>query len=143
LALPNPQQAPIDRIVVLMMENRSFDHYFGWLTDTNQQTYADPDAGGASKQTFHLAARAGEANPYRGCGHPDPDHSFGGGRQQQASGFLAGRNDEFAIGYYLPEDVELYARLARQFTVCDNYFCSLPVRRFPTASACTLRSRAA
>ena len=28
--LPSPQNLPIDTFVVLMMENRSFDHYFGW-----------------------------------------------------------------------------------------------------------------
>ena len=28
--LPKPGDLPIDTFVVLMMENRSFDHYFGW-----------------------------------------------------------------------------------------------------------------
>ena len=28
--LPKPRDLPIDTFVVLMMENRSFDHYFGW-----------------------------------------------------------------------------------------------------------------
>ena len=131
LPLANPNNAPIDYIVVMMMENRSFDHYFGWLTNTNQQSYADPEDGGAIKSTFHLPSRGAEVNPYRGCGHPDPGHSFGAGREQRAGGFLAGRNDEFAISYYLPEDIELYAKLARQFTVCDNYFCSLLGPTFP------------
>src|SRR6478735_551588 len=29
--LPSPRNMPIDHFVVVMMENRSFDHYFGWL----------------------------------------------------------------------------------------------------------------
>ncbi|MBO0843021.1 MAG: phospholipase, partial [Nocardioides sp.] len=29
--LPDPADSGIDHIVVLMMENRSFDHYLGWL----------------------------------------------------------------------------------------------------------------
>ena len=29
--IPSPRNLPIDTIVVLMMENRSFDHYLGWL----------------------------------------------------------------------------------------------------------------
>jgi len=29
--LPSPRNLPIDTFVVLMMENRSFDHYLGWL----------------------------------------------------------------------------------------------------------------
>src|SRR5690349_12556101 len=30
-ALPKPKDLPIDTFVVLMMENRSFDHFAGWL----------------------------------------------------------------------------------------------------------------
>ena len=29
--LPRPRNVPIDHFVLLMMENRSFDTYFGWL----------------------------------------------------------------------------------------------------------------
>ena len=29
--VPAPASSGIDHIVVLMMENRSFDHYLGWL----------------------------------------------------------------------------------------------------------------
>jgi phospholipase C len=115
----------IDHIIVLMMENRSFDHYFGWVTNTNGQTYADPDHGGALVDTYHLNG------DYRGCGHPDPDHGWTGGRDQMANGFLAGRNDEFALGYYLQEDLDVYAKLAGHFTLCDNYFSSLMAPTFP------------
>jgi phospholipase C len=125
LPLPNPNNAPVDNIVVLMMENRSFDHYFGWVTGTNQQKYPDPDAGGVLVDTHHLSA------DYRGCGHPDPDHGWTGGRAEMANGFLAGRNDEFALGYYQAEDVELYAKLAGNFTLCDNYFAALMGPTYP------------
>ena len=30
--LPSPRNMELDHVVVLMMENRSFDHYFGWLS---------------------------------------------------------------------------------------------------------------
>src|SRR3954462_9605997 len=33
--LPSPRNLPIDTFVVLMMENRSFDHYFGWRPDAD------------------------------------------------------------------------------------------------------------
>ena len=33
--LPAPGRSGIDHIVVLMMENRSFDHYFGWVPDAD------------------------------------------------------------------------------------------------------------
>ena len=34
-ALPSPRNVEIDHFVVLMMENRSFDHYFGWLREAD------------------------------------------------------------------------------------------------------------
>ena len=43
--LPSPANMQIDHFVVLMMENRSFDHYFGWLPGADavqQRSYADP-----------------------------------------------------------------------------------------------------
>ncbi len=135
LALPNPNNAPVDHIVVLMMENRSFDHYFGWVTNTNQQTYTDPRTG-AVVATHHLDG------DHRGCGFADPDHGWSGGRDEMAKGFLGGHNDEFALGYYLEQDLELYAALAGNFTLCDNYFAALMGRRSRTASTCTRRSPA-
>ena len=42
--LPSPRNIPIDHIVILMMENRSFDHYFGWL----------PEADGKQRQSCLL-----------------------------------------------------------------------------------------
>src|SRR5215210_7830325 len=54
--LPSPQNMPIDTFVVLMMENRSFDHYFGWHPDADAKneglTY--PDADGVQIPTHHL-----------------------------------------------------------------------------------------
>ena len=44
--LPEPASAPFDTVVVLMMENRSFDHLLGWLPGANGKqeglTYKDP-----------------------------------------------------------------------------------------------------
>src|SRR4029079_8081382 len=40
--MPAPRNVPIDHFVVLMMENRSVDHYVGWVSDADglqQQTY--------------------------------------------------------------------------------------------------------
>ncbi len=33
--LPRPEDAPFDTVVVLMMENRSFDHMLGWFPGAN------------------------------------------------------------------------------------------------------------
>ena len=53
--LPEPSQAPFDTVVVLMMENRSFDHLLGWLpgADGRQAGLAYRDTSGAIHPT-HL-----------------------------------------------------------------------------------------
>jgi len=144
-------ESPIDTVVVLMMENRSFDHYLGWLRhDENyieqgrrrhgrsfsvagdiDQTYADPD--GETVDTYYLPEKPDEENPYRGCDHPDPGHGWDEGRAQRDRGFLGegSENDLYALGYYREDDIPYYARLAREFTIFDNYFCSILGPTFP------------
>jgi phospholipase C len=134
--LPKPQNMPIDHFVVLMMENRSFDHYFGWLDDADavqDRTYLDPDNGNAPVQTRH-ASTLGQAQ-WQGCGHPDPGHSWNAGREQLGSsrtnprrepdGFLAGENDEFALCYYNEGELGFIHPAGREFTVFDRFHCSL------------------
>jgi phospholipase C len=144
-------EAPIDTIVVLMMENRSVDHHLGWLgTDPtfteegrrryghrfrfdgdNTQRFRGPD--GTRVDTWYLPGRPGEVNPYRRCDHPDPGHGWESGRVQRDRGFLAdgSGNDEFALGYYAADDVSVYADLARRFTSFDRYHCSLLASTYP------------
>src|SRR5437764_1454309 len=119
LSLP-ASEAPIDTIVIVMMENRSFDHYFGWLpgdeeymeagrsryghrfsvAGNNRLVYAEPD--GTPVPTYHLTGQQVVNDPTRGCGHPDPGHGWDQGRTQRDHGFLArgSGNDVFAIGYF-------------------------------------------
>src|SRR5215468_2745161 len=72
VTLPPPQQSGIEHVVVVMMENRSFDHFLGWTPGTDGRqaglTYRDK-AGG-------LHSTAALAPDYTGCPHPDPDHSY-------------------------------------------------------------------
>src|SRR5687768_14978507 len=81
-SLPPPQQSGIDHIVVVMMENRSFDHMLGWLpgTDGRQAGLTYTDAAGVAHSTYPLAP------DFQGCGHPDPDHTYEGGRIQFNNG---------------------------------------------------------
>ena len=130
--LPSPRNLPIDTFVVLMMENRSFDHYLGWLpgADGRQAGLTYIDLAGASHATHRLAP------DFQGCEHPDPDHSWEGGRQQvnngAMDGFLrSGVNDEFAIGYYAEEDLPFLGHVAKAFTSYDRFFCSLLASTYP------------
>jgi len=130
--LPSPELSGIEHVIVVMMENRSFDHLLGWLphADGIQAGLTYNDADGNSHATHALAP------DYTGCGHPDPDHSYNGGRIQydggKMDGFLrSGRNDVYSIGYYVEKDRPFYSALARNFTVCDRYFCSILGPTFP------------
>jgi phospholipase C len=124
--LPSPSQLPIDHFVLLMMENRSFDHYFGWFpgADGSQhQTY--DDASGTGHDTYH-ATELGRSE-WQGCGHPDPGHGWDAGRAQLQGGFLAdgSGNDVFALSYYDDGDLGFVQPAAKAFTLYDRYFCSL------------------
>jgi phospholipase C len=130
-ALPSPRELPIDTFVVLMMENRSFDHFLGWLPGADGQqsglSYVDDD--GKTYQTHPLAP------DYQGCGFNDPDHSWEGGRVQlnggRCDGFLKGDNDTYAIGFYVERDIPFLASVAKTFTTCDRFFCSILASTFP------------
>ncbi|GAA2165180.1 hypothetical protein GCM10009845_22130 [Pedococcus bigeumensis] len=113
------------------MENRSFDHYLGWLPGARGKqaglTYIDRY--GVPHGTHHL-------KDYQGCAHPDPDHSFEGGRVEyndgRCDGWLkAGDNDTFAIGYYTDADLAFYGKAARDWTVCDNCFSAILAETYP------------
>jgi phospholipase C len=129
--LPAPEQSGIDHIVVVMMENRSFDHYMGWLpgADGKQGGLRFTDRYGITHPTHHLTDT-------QGCGHPDPDHSFEGGRVElnggRCDGWLrAGQNDDFAIGYYTADDLALYGQAGPYWTVCDRYFSAIMAETYP------------
>jgi phospholipase C len=130
--LPSPRNLPIDTFVVVMMENRSFDHYLGWLpgADGRQAGLTYLDASGQPQATRRLAP------DWQGCAHPDPDHSWDGGRVQldggRCDGFLrSGSNDVFSISYYGEHDLGFTPHVAKEFTVCDRFFCSLMASTFP------------
>lgn len=122
----------IEHVVVVMMENRSFDHYLGWApgADGRQAGLAFADEGGASVATFPLAP------DYQGCPHPDPDHSYQGGRIEYDGGacdgwLVAGDNDEYAVGYYGAADLPFHAQAVRRGTTLDRYFSAIMAGTYP------------
>jgi phospholipase C len=131
-ALPRPERSGLDHIVVVMMENRSFDHLLGWLrgADGRQAGLTYTDAAGQGHATFPLAP------DFQGCAHPDPDHSYEGARVEWNSGacdgwLRAGRNDVYSIGYYTQSDLPFFGTAAPAFTTCDRFFASLLAPTFP------------
>ena len=130
--LPPPHASGIDHIVVVMLENRSFDHLLGWLwtADGRQAGLTFVDAQNIAHATYALRP------DYKGCGHPDPDHDYLPARIQYNRGRMDGflrspSNDPFAIGYYGPFDIPFHAALACHYTTLDRYFCSILGPTFP------------
>jgi phospholipase C len=144
------RECPIDTVVVLMMENRSFDHFLGWLGTDQAYLEAGRSRWGehftvAARQHLRYRDPTGrwiateqltrpeDPDPSRVCTGPMPGHDWNAGRVQRDHGFLAAgsHNEESAIGYYTAGDVPVHAALARRFTVNDHHFASLLGPTFP------------
>ena len=134
---PKPRDLPIDTFVVLMMENRSFDHYFGWhpKADGKNAGLAYPNLDGT--QTFPTHRLTPD---FQGCAFRDPDHGWDGGRFQynggKLDGFYSGNDegtgsDEYALGYYLKEDLGFIPHAADAYQLYDRYFCSIMASTYP------------
>jgi phospholipase C len=130
-ALPSPQNSGIEHVVLVSMENRSFDHILGWLPHANGKqaglTYLDKS--GQPHPTYHLT-------DYQNCALADPDHSYAGGRIQfdggKCDGWLrASTNDLFPIGYYEAKDVSFLSQAAPYWTACDHYFAAILAPTYP------------
>jgi len=122
----------IKHIVVAMMENRSFDHFLGWLPNANgkQAGLSYVDNSGVSHPTHN------QAPDWTGCGYNDPDHSYDGGRIEIDNGLMDGfmktsSADVYAICYYTESANQFLPQFARNFTTCDMYFPSILAPTFP------------
>ncbi len=137
--LPSPDRSGISHIVVVMMENRSFDHFLGWLprADGRQAGLTYLDSAGQPHSTYALANDAVMGN-FQGCGMVDPDHSFEGGRVEFDGGACDGwrrsganPSDDFSIGYYTQGALDFFGRAAFDWTVCDHYFSGIMAETYP------------
>src|SRR5947208_2727321 len=139
---PHGAQIPIDTIVVLMQENRSFDHYFAQLRFQGQphvrrvpRNASNPDPTnptGPPISPFHQT---------RYCEVADLDHSWNGTHNEWDGGAMDGfttanqnandLNGSRTMGYYDSSDLPFYYSLYSQFAMGDRYFCSLLSQTFP------------
>ena len=134
----------VEHVVVLMQENRSFDHYFGWLNGV--RGFADPFPlplpGGRSvwlQPRDPGQARPPEASPYIAPYRLDTEHQFALMRAdgtphrwidaqqawdhgRMADWPAAKRNHSMA--YFGRHALAFQVALAEAFTLCDAYHCS-------------------
>ena len=129
---PEPAtEGSIDHIIVVTMENRSFNHLLGWVpgVDGKQGGLSYVDSNGVSHPTFRLPT-------LHSCQYADPNHSFEGGRQEFNNGACDGwlrtpGNDLHAIGYYVAADLPFFGKAAPEWLVLDRYFTPLMGPTYP------------
>jgi phospholipase C len=129
------QLMEIEHIVVLMLENRSFDHMLGYLSHPNEG-HSRPDVDGltgAEQNEF-----GGKIYPSKRMVSPimngDPCHEWNCVKEQldnNNGGFVKNystvvTNPEFIMHYFNSLDVPVYDHLAREYCICDRWFCAIP-----------------
>jgi phospholipase C len=139
-SLPNPAAAPgtehlpeIKNIVVVMMENHSFDNMLGMsgrgdgfpLGHDGLPTSACPNGQGGLVHAFHMPSECmtnGVGNDWN-TGH----HSYDNGTNQ---GFVEASSGE-TMGYFLGSDMPFTWGLASTFPIADRWFCSAMAQTNP------------
>ena len=130
---------PFDHLVVVMMENHSFDNLFGDLgrsrTDVDALSF---DASGVATNS-NPTAPAGEVSsfPFENTAQTtNVNQSWAASHEQIDGGAMDGfvRSSKGAhepMGYYTPAVLPFAYSLAAEFTIGDRWFCSLPGPTYP------------
>ena len=135
----------IKHVVLLMQENRSFDHYFGTMAgvrgfddakahqlSTGKSVFHQPDAQSEDGYLlpFHLDTRKTSAQRIPSTSHAwAVQHAaWNGGKMDNwlpAHRKADGINGPYCMGYHKREDIPFQFALAEAFTICDAYHCSV------------------
>ena len=135
----------IKHVVLLMQENRSFDHYFGTLSGVRgfgdrsalqlsdgRSVFYQPDAKNSNGYLlpFHLDTSASNAQKIPSTSHAwaVQHEAWNGGQMDQwlpAHRKADGAHGPYVMGYYTRADIPFQFALAEAFTICDEYHCSV------------------
>jgi phospholipase C len=124
-----------EHVVILMQENRSFDHMFGKLKGV--RGFNDPRAFTLPDKDKVWLQKDNEGKTYAPF-HVDINKTkitWQGGLPHSWSDQLAARNNGkydkwipvkslMSLGYYDRTDIPFYYSMAEAFTICDHNFCS-------------------
>jgi phospholipase C len=148
----------VEHVVVVMLENRSFDHMLGYLSlPVEQGGKGRVDVDGFEGPAVNVNHLDGTPFPIHHLDYTkfkdeteDPDHS-GKSVDEQLSGDNGGFVENFAriskeralashehppepglvMGYYDGEDLPVYDHLAAEYCVVDRWFSSVPGATWP------------
>ncbi|GAA4590971.1 phospholipase C, phosphocholine-specific [Planotetraspora phitsanulokensis] len=130
--------ADVKHVVILMQENRSFDHYFGTLNGVRgfgdrqalefpngDSVFRQPARGRAEGYLLPFRMDTTKYNAQNAGGLP---HDWDTGHTAVDGGAMdkwVSAKGERTMGYFTREDIPYQYALADAFTLCDGYFCSL------------------
>ncbi len=133
-----------EHVVLLMQENRSFDHAFGTLRGVrgfndprtirqpnNQKVWLQTQADGKTYAPFRLDIKDSKVT-WMGClphNWTDQTDARNQGKMNRwldvkRSGFKDFKEMPLTLGHYTREDIPFYYAMADAFTICDQHFCS-------------------
>lgn len=130
----------IEHIVVLMMENRSFDHLLGYLALEGGRTDVDGltsdmfniSTNGTVHRIHHLENTTFELDPcHEGNGVDEQISNNNGGFVLNFERMCRPVDPGGVMGYHNAADLPVYDHLAREFTICDRWFSSTPGETWP------------
>ena len=124
-----------DHIVVLMMENHSYDNYLGMLNRGDGftldaqglPTNSNLDAAGRPVRAYHLTSTCQQKT--------QPSQSWDASHVQfdnaRNDGFVRSDSGRVSMGYWTREDLPFYYGLASTFPLADRYFSSTLAQTYP------------
>jgi phospholipase C len=125
----------VQHIVILMQENRAFDHYFGTLRGVRGFGDRFPIPLQSGKPVWFQSDGTREIPPYHldstkvnALLVPDTPHSYSDMQaawNQGKYGFWPKYKTQFSMGHYERADIPFQFALAEAFTICDAYHCSI------------------
>jgi phospholipase C len=151
LAAAPPSTAPgaslrdVKHVVLLMQENRSFDHYFGTMAgvrgfgdpnamqlSSGKSVFHQPDEGSPDGYLlpFHLDTTKTNAQKIPSTSHAwaTQHAAWNDGKMDnwlKAHRKADGAKGPYCMGYYKRDDIPFQFALAEAFTICDAYHCSV------------------
>ena len=126
----------VEHVVILMQENRAFDHYFGTLAGVRgfgdrfpiplpegRNVWQQRMANGNLMMPFHLDSSRGNAQRANGTPHDwlDSQLAWDNGRMDQWPRY----KNPISMGYFKENEIPFPFALANAFTLCDAYHCSM------------------
>ncbi|MBI3786117.1 MAG: hypothetical protein HY270_22245, partial [Deltaproteobacteria bacterium] len=128
-----PADLRVDTLIIVMMENRSFDHYFGTRSlleglpvDGLQASFSNPRPDGSLVPVYPLSDRCVE----------DPPHGWDASHRQVDDGRMDGfvrehwanvgsAHGDQVMGYLQRSQLPVSYALADEFSLCQRWFCSV------------------